>query len=138
MRTARVVIDTSAFYAITSEADRFHQPAMDTLRDLVDQRTELSTTSYVLVETGALIHRRLGFNYLTDFVATVQNTVNVLWMDRRSHWLTWERMQAGAGSRLSFVDWSVIVMAEQTRAAVFTFDSDFASEGLTVIPARAV
>ena len=74
---SRVVIDTSAFFAITSEADRFHQSAMDALRDLVDQRTELFTTSYVLVEAGALIHRRLGFNHLADFVEMVQNTINV-------------------------------------------------------------
>ena len=49
----------------------------------------------------------------------------------------WDRMKARGDGRLSLVDWSVIVMAEETRSTIFTFDSDFVREGLTVVPALA-
>ena len=40
------------------------------------------------------------------------------------------------GARLSLVDHSVILSAADARAAIFTFDSDFVREGLTVVPAQ--
>ncbi len=132
--TARVVIDTSAFYAIASDADRFHQSAMNTLQILVSQRAELITNSYVLSESAALIHRRLGFAALRSFMESIEGLWEIQWIDQTAHDAIWERMDA-SGGRLNLVDWSVIVMAEQTRSDIFTFDSDFAQQGLRVIPA---
>ena len=134
--TDRVVLDTSAIYAITSDADRFHQSAMDALHDLTDQQVELFTNSYVLLESAALIHRRLGFAALRSFMQSIRGVWEIQWIDQTAHEAIWERMDA-SGGRLNLVDWSVIVMAEQTRSAIFTFDSDFAKEGLRVVPARA-
>ncbi len=57
----KVIIDTSAFYALMSANDSFHRRAADTYERLIDREQELWTTSYALVETMALVHRRLGF-----------------------------------------------------------------------------
>ena len=131
-----VLVDTSAILAIVSETDRFHDSAIEIYRDLLDSGDTLLTNSYVLVESSALIHRRLGFEPLREFIRSIQGVWEILWIDRITHEEIWKRMENRGGTQLSFVDWSVIVSAENIRSSIFTFDSDFALEGLTVIPAR--
>jgi uncharacterized protein len=86
----RILIDTLAFYALISDTDEFHQRAVSTYAELIDQRAELYTTSYVLVETKALIHRRLGFRSLPDFIDSMRESVSVMGIDRHTHWRSWE------------------------------------------------
>ncbi len=131
-----VLVDTSAILAIVSQTDRYHDQASQTYLDLLDQGDTLLINSYVLVESSALIHRRLGFGPLQQFIRSIQGVWETLWIDRRTHEEVWSRMENRGGTRLSLVDWSVIVSAENTRSVIFTFDSDFALEGLTVIPSQ--
>ena len=63
----RVLIDTSAFYALRSATDLFHNRASVAYERLLDREQELWTTSYTLVETVALLHRRLGFEVVSEF-----------------------------------------------------------------------
>ena len=57
----RVLIDTSALYALRSADDRFHDRANAAFQDLIQSEMQFWATSYTLVETVALMHRRLGF-----------------------------------------------------------------------------
>ena len=129
----KVLVDTSAFYALVSGADEFHQRASTIYADLVDQRAGLYTTSYVMVECMALIHRRLGFSVLDSFVDSVRDTVTILWVDAINHWSSWDAMRERQGTSLSFVDWTTVVLAKSLDAKVFAFDEDFVREGLEVI-----
>ena len=63
----RVLIDTSALYAIRSATDLFHDRASAAFERLKDTNPELWATSYTLVETVALLHRRLGFEVVSEF-----------------------------------------------------------------------
>jgi predicted nucleic acid-binding protein len=130
----RLLVDTSAIFAIISSTDQFHSRARDTYTDLLDRGDQLYTTSYILVETSALVHRRLGFQALQAFVQSIQGVWDIFWVDRATHEEAWKRMLERNGARLSFVDWSTIVAAENARAVIFTFDQDFQQEGLIVIP----
>ena len=129
----RVLVDTSAFYALVSSGDEFHQQASATYADLLDRRVSLYTTSYVLVECMALVHRRLGFSTLQVFVNSIRDFVTVLWVDANNHWSSWDAMNERQGTRLSFVDWTTLMMAKLLDAKVFAFDDDFALEGLDVL-----
>ncbi len=131
------IVDTSAIFAYLDPNDLFHVEAREIYHEFLEQGDRLLANSYVLIESAALIHRRLGFGLLQEFFQSIYERWEIQWIDRRMHDAIWQRMSASSGSRLSLVDWSVIVMAKQTGAAVFTFDSDFAGEGLTVIPIRA-
>ena len=130
----RVLIDTSAIFAIISPLDRFHDRAAATYGNLLDQGDRLYITSYIIVETAALVQRRLGFETLRTFIQSIQGIIDILWIDRVSHEEAWRRMMERGGTRISLVDWSTIVVAEQTRAAIFAFDQDFASQGVPVLP----
>lgn len=131
----RVLIDTSALYAIVSTTDLFHTRARDAYEMLLDGESEFWTTSYVLVETVALLHRRLGFEAVTAFDAWRRGAqVRVLWVDDEMHTGAWDRFAAEQGRGLSLVDWTMALASREMSAPVFTFDADFAVQGIPVEP----
>ena len=130
----RVLIDTSAFYALVSQSDSFHEQAKTAYERLIDREQELWTNSYVLLETIALIHRRLGFQVLSEFVETVQSNVRVFWVESTLHNEAWQQLTAVRGSGLSFVDWTAVLVSRIIDAPVFTFDSGFVDRGVSVLP----
>ncbi len=130
----KVLVDTSAFYALVSANDSFHRRAGEAFERLIDREQELWTTSYALVETMALIHRRLGFNTLSDFMARVEDTVGVFWVESSIHNEAWGRLTADQGVGMSFVDWTLATVSRILNAPIFTFDRGFAQQGLLTIP----
>lgn len=129
----KVLIDTSAFYALISSADEFHPRARSIYSDLLDQRAELYTTSYVLVECMSLVQRRLGFDALTRFVTSIENVVGIMWIDSQSHQAAWDMLRARRGRGLSLVDCTTVVLARSLDSRVFAFDDDFLREDLVVL-----
>ena len=129
-----VLIDTSAFYALAWDEDIFHDRARDEYDRMIDREQELWTTSYALVETIALIQNRLGFNALSDFMSRIGGIVNVFWVHSEIHKQAWELLLANQGAGLSFVDCTLALASRILNAPVFTFDGDFANQGLLVIP----
>ena len=130
----QILIDTSAFFALFCETDRFHESASSVYQDLTDRRQTLWTTSYALVETSALMHRRLGFEVVSEFSGWWQSNLQILWMDERSHTEAWTRFIDNRGQNLSFVDWTIVIASREMDAPVFTFDGGFANQGLRVVP----
>lgn len=131
----RVIIDTSAFYALISSTDTFHSQAKMAYERLLDWERELWTTSYISVETSALVHHRLGFEPLRAFMETLlSGIVHVLWVENLIHREAWRRMVERQGKGLSLVDWTTVVSAERLKASVFTFDQGFRQEAIVVFP----
>ena len=132
--TERVLVDTSALYAIFSENDLFHDRARAVYEHLINANQEIWTTSYALVETVALLHRRLGFEVVSELSEwRLDSNLQVFWIDGRIHAEAWDRFMAGQGRGLSFVDWTTAVVSRDMGAPVFTFDQDFVSEGLPIV-----
>lgn len=131
----RVLIDTSALYALRSAEDLFHERAKAVFQDLTDSRQELWMTSYTFVETVALMHRRLGFPIVSEFSQWFRRSdIHVFWIDSRVHAQAWNRYMAEQGRGLSLVDWTTVVLSHNMGASVFTFDGGFANQGLAVVP----
>lgn len=132
---ARVILDTSALYALVSSTDAFHARAKSSYERLLDWEWELCVTSFILVETSALIHHRLGFPPLQTFMETVQSDLfNMIWIENTIYGEAWSRMMQREGRIFSMVDWTTIVAAERLKASIFTFDQDFRQEGALVFP----
>lgn len=131
----RVIMDTSAFYALISSTDAFHTQAKSAYDRLLDWEWELWTTSYILVETSALVHHRLGFEPLKTFMETLLSGIaRVLWVESTIHSEAWRRMVERQGKGFSLVDWTTVVAAEHLEASVFTFDRSFRQEGILTFP----
>ena len=131
----RAILDTSALYALISATDTFHTQAKLGYERLLDWEWELWTTSYILVETSALVHHRLGFEPLKTFMETVlSGIIQILWVENTLHSEAWKRMVRRQGMEFSLVDWTTMVVAERLKASVFTFDQGFRQEGVLIFP----
>lgn len=129
-----IVADTSALYALISDTDEFHESAVEMLAVAVEADVEFWTTSYALLETVALVHRRLGFERAMEILSYVDSHVRVFWVERSVHESALQQFVAERGASLSLVDWTITLCARLLSAGVFTFDSGFARQGLAVIP----
>ena len=129
----RVVIDTSAFYALAADDDLFTRSAVETYDRMVDRNLELWTTSYALLETIALIHRRLGFAALSRFLETIEPDVRIHWIDGEIHSIAIREFMSSMGSGMSLVDWTVVLAAQLKSAQVFAFDRGIANSGATLV-----
>ena len=132
---SRVLIDTSAFFALRSSTDLFHDRARVAYERLVDREQELWTTSYTLVETVELLHRRQGFAVVSVFSEwAARANLQVLYVDNQMHAAACQRYKVEEGRGLSFVDWTTVVVSREIDASVFTFNQGFANQGLPVVP----
>jgi predicted nucleic acid-binding protein len=129
-----ILIDTSAFYALVSARDEFHERAVSTFEYLIDREQKLITTSYALVETVALIQRRLGFSTLKGLLDSMKALLETYWVGVDLHTAAWNEVEKSGGIGPSLVDWTIILSAKRLGGQVFAFDSDFAAQNLTVIP----
>lgn len=131
-----IFIDTAAFYALLDARDPNHVAARLTMERLRAAEASLLTHEYVLVETSALIQRRLGIGVLRRFIDGLLPLVEVTWVDTGLHAEAREALLAAGRREVSLVDWtSFLVMRRHGVQQAFTFDADFAAQGFEVLPA---
>ena len=80
-----VFIDTSAFYALLDLQDISHEQADSVWRGLLDYRGTLVTSSYVILETCALLQNRIGLNAVRCFHEEIAPSVRTEWVDDLTH-----------------------------------------------------
>jgi predicted nucleic acid-binding protein len=128
-----VFCDTSAFLSLLDEDDMRHPAAIQIFERLAGDQASLVTHNYVLVETIALVDRRLGRASLTSFIDNLLPLVEVRWVDRSTHEhaLAVHRAAARGSSLVDQV--SFMLMREWELREVFAFDDDFATEGFRLL-----
>ncbi len=131
-----ILVDTAAFYALIDARDPNHGRATSVISDLVEADETLLTHEYVVVETTALVQRRLGLGALRRFVDDLLPLVEIAWVDEDLHREAREALLAAGRRTVSLVDWtSFLVMRRHGVRRAFTFDPDFGAEGFEVVPA---
>ncbi len=122
-----IIVDTSAYYALADADDLNCAPSQRIFRRLVEEEHELWTTSYVVVETAALIQARLGLEALRLFRESLSTSTTVIWMDPELHDKAWDEVERIGRRMVSLVDCSVGVVAKGFGIdTVFAFDPHFA------------
>ena len=126
----RVFVDTSAWLAVLDRDDQRHALARRIWAALLEGRHELVTSSYVLVETLALIQRRLGMEAFRVFHTDIHPLVDVIWVEGELHRSAAEQVLTANQRRLSLVDCSSFVVLQAGEAdLVFAFDRHFDERG---------
>lgn len=125
-----IFVDTSALYAALNAADENHRVAYDQWAELLGNDEVPLTSNYVLLETMALVGRRMGPLAIRDFQTNVVPVLEVIWVAEPLH----ERAVAAlltAGLRdLSLVDCvSFELMRQLGLQTAFAFDAHFAQQG---------
>lgn len=130
----RVFVDTSAILALLVASDRAHGIAAEAFLKLSSHQAVLITTSYVLVETYALLGRRLGLEAVKRFREDFSPLLDVVWVHKELHEKALDVMLQRKAAALSLVDiTSFLVAHEQKIDSVFAFDEHFEKEGFVLI-----
>lgn len=129
-----IFIDTSAIFALASARDIEHQAARRRFGTLLRTRRRLLTHSYVLSESMALLHHRLGREAALAFASEAQ-AFEVEWVDESLHDSSVAALRT-APRTLSLVDQvSFLVMRRRGIDEAFAFDRHFAAAGFRLYDA---
>lgn len=131
-----VFVDTSALYALLDRDDRFHGEARAAWADLLGGDNPLVTSNYVLVETFALVQRRLGMDAVRACADRLLPAVGTEWVDEDDHQTALAAVLAAGRQDLSLVDCASFRLIRRLRIrTAFTFDPHFAEQGFETVPA---
>jgi len=130
-----IFLDTSAFYALLDADDKNHTASKQSAAELRRIGERLLTSNYVVVETCALLHRRLGLDALRTFVEDDLPNVSIHWIDLRLHACGVNAVLMSSKGGPNLVDCvSFALMRELGVTNVFTFDRHFADQGFNCLP----
>jgi len=135
----RTFVDTSALYALLDEDDVNHDRAARWFTKAArDQEVFLTTHSYVVVESSALTHRRLGSKAVRVLFDAFIPVLSVFYVDEDLHRQSVAGYLAALDKRISFVDRvSFQTMRHLGIDHAFAFDRDFENEGFHVVPSES-
>ena len=126
-------VDTSVLYAVLDADDERHQDATTAFGEALG-RERLVTTSYVVVETAALVQARLGSPAVRDLLGRLVPALDVGWVDRDLHEAGVDAMLSAGRREVSLVDHvSFEHMRRRRIRTAFTLDRHFARAGFDVI-----
>jgi uncharacterized protein len=130
------LVDTSALFALISEGDPGHARALEWLENVAaHEDASLITHNYVMAETIALTHARLGTPAIRLLIDDVLPMCEIRFVDEELHERAVAAFLAGLGRRASFVDrTSFELMRSEGIERAFAFDRDFDREGFATVP----
>jgi predicted nucleic acid-binding protein len=130
-----VFVDTSAFYAASVSNDIRHAEAARTWQRFVDERADLVTSNYVVVETCSLLQSRVGLDAVHSYIDVILPPVRVLWVDATTHVAGLKTLFRLSRRLVGLVDCvSFDLMKQSEIKDVFAFDPHFAEQGFKVMP----
>jgi predicted nucleic acid-binding protein len=125
-----VFADTSGLFAFLVRDDAMHVRARSIFQSFAKSDTRLLTSSYVLVETTALLQRRVGIDAVHEFNFTLLPLLDVVWVDEYWHERAINRLITSGQKKLSLVDClSFIIMESRDIRTAFSFDTHFEKNG---------
>ncbi len=127
-----IFLDTSAVMALADSGDEHHAKAVAAMAKLTAEGDALLTHNYVLVESAALLQRRLGLHSSLAFLKDAEK-LTVHWITPGDHDEAVGLLKERNRRRLSFVDcMSFVVMRKYGVTAALAYDADFEAEGFEV------
>ena len=130
-----VFADTSALLAFLDADQPRHADVIDAWDRLIDGERRLFTSNYVLVESFALVQRRLGLEALRALADVIVPMMQPLWIDQELHAAAEAALFAAGRRRLSLVDCaSFELMRRRGLTEALALDDDFARQGFRLLP----
>jgi len=133
-----VFLDTSAILAVLDADDLQHREADAIWRRLLTSDETLLSTNYILVETFALVQRRLGMDAVRAVESEIVPLLEIHWVDAEVHRVVVNQLLVASRRNLSLVDCSSFeVMRRHRVQTAFAFDPHFPEHGFELVKASA-
>ena len=131
-------VDTSALLTLLDADQPHHVEAAGTWRDLLERDEPLVATNYVLVETYALVQRRLAMDAVRALTDEFVPLLTIDWIDDVTHGAAVAALLTSGRRHLSLVDCaSFLIMRRRGLTRAFAFDADFEEQGFDTVPSLA-
>ena len=128
-------VDTSALLAFLDADQPRHTDVIDAWEQAIVEERRLFTSNYVLVESFALVQRRLGLDALRALADVLVPMLRPLWIDEELHAAAVAALFAASRRKLSLVDCtSFELMRRHGLIEAFALDHDFARQGFRLVP----
>lgn len=129
-----VLVDTSALLAVLDRDDGRHAAAKRVWEDLLAGAANLVAHNYILVETSAVLTRRIGMEAAGVFARDVVPVLRTVWVTGDIHEAAVAAHLAAGRRALSLVDCaSFEVMRRSGVRTAFAFDPHFREFGYDLI-----
>ena len=131
----KIFVDTSALFALVNAVDGDNLSSQSIWKELLQDRHELWTNNYIIVECISLLQRRLGLELVRLLESEILRVLEVEWLDKEHHALAVAEVLQTNRRNLSLVDCSAFeTMRRLEIETAFTFDDHFRAEGFKTIP----
>jgi predicted nucleic acid-binding protein len=128
-------LDTSAILALFDADDPRHAEVDSAWEDLVLSDEPLVASNYILVETLALVQRRLGMEAVQAVQRDVVPLLEIEWLTEETHQAAMAVFLRAFRRKLSFVDCSSFeVMRRRGITRALAVDGHFSEHGFELIP----
>jgi predicted nucleic acid-binding protein len=128
-------VDTSALLAVLDANETRHGEAARQWTQLVESEEAMVTTNYVLVETFAIVQRRLGMEAVRALEDGLLPWIATRWIDALAHREAVAAFLTSSRRGLSLVDCASFgAMRALGIQRAFTLDADFDDQGFEQVP----
>ena len=130
-----IFVDTSAFLAVLDASDINHPKAKTFWKKIITDGDVLLSHNYILVESSALVLRRLGMEALRVFEQDIMPILRVIWVTKEVHSAAVGAHLVADRRNLSLVDCvSFEIMRRTGVQKTFAFDRHFQDYGFDLNP----
>ncbi len=130
-----IFVDTSALLAVLDADDANHARAKSVWERVLESNEEFISHNYILVETSAVLQRRLGLEAIRVFERDVVPVLRLVWVTSEVHEAAASAHLLAMRRTLSLVDCvSFEVMRRAGIRSAFVFDRHFQECGYEHVP----
>ncbi len=129
-----VFLDSAGLLALWSQSDQWHEMAEKSFLEIVRNRDQVLTTTFVMLECGNAVARRGFRQEASRFRDQLEAGGTLIWPTETDWHSAWQAYQRGQADSAGIVDHvSFVVMRRLGITKVFTNDRHFKAAGFETL-----